>query len=509
MKFIRKDESHHRIYKCSLCPEGTISISDDRFYGKCTHCGATLIDYIPLQHQEAFHSSTAQYRLNIGGFGSGKTTAAVAEVVAHALSTPNGMTLITAPILRQVTYAVLPELRRFLPTWFIEHEKASPTPYYKLTNGHEIVVFASNDQDNLRSLNLSAFYIEEASAVSYDIFSQLMTRLRNKAGIVKDANGVETGYTYKGILSTNPEEGWIKDEFLLKSSQIIASPSIDVSVYDQIRDRQHQEEHFHTFLSSTRDNNYLARDFISRMSAGKSANWIRKYVDCYLDFHEGAVYPDFSDALVEPFEIPKGWKRVAGFDFGFSDPTTLIMGAIDPKGILYIYDDYYQREKPVSFHAEEIHKRIDNVDMLYPIQADPAVRQTNNRDGTSYRDYMLRAFKINLQPANNEIVAGIERVRDYIALGKLKVFNSCTNLKKEARLYSYAKRETNTNDVPQDKDNHTMDALRYLVMRLPRDPNTLTEVLTKFDEYEDSGTVVEGFGLPRKGNKTVFGGLKI
>ena len=509
MNFIRTDETNHRVYKCSLCPEGTISISDDKFYGKCDNCGATLIDYTPLQHQEAFHASEAQYRLNIGGFGSGKTTAAVAEVVKHVLSTPNGMTLITAPILRQVKFAVLPELRRFLPEWFIEQETQSPNPYYKMTNGHEIVVFASNDQDNLRSLNLSAFYIEEASAVNYEIFSQLMTRLRNKAGIVKDSYGNELGYKYMGVLSTNPEDGWIKDEFLLKSAKIITSPSIDVSVYDNLRDIKQQEEHFHTFLSSTRDNRFLHKDFIPRMSAGKTPNWVRKYVDCYLDFHEGAVYPEFSSILEEPFDIPKDWKRVAGFDAGFSDATTLIMGAIDPLGILHIYDDYYQTEKPVSYHAEQIHERIDNITMLYPIQADPSVQQRNNRDGTSYKDYMMRTYKINLQPANNDLLAGIERVRDYMHLGKLRVFNSCTNLKKEAMLYSYPKKDRNTNDTPIDKYNHTMDSLRYLIMRLPRNPNELSEVLSRFDDLEDKGTVVSGFNLPRKGRSTVIGGLKL
>ena len=67
--------------------------------------------------------------------------------------------------------------------------RLNPSPYFKLKNGHEIIVYSAADQQKLRSLNLTAFYIEEASGVSYEIFDQLMTRLRHPAGIIRDKNG--------------------------------------------------------------------------------------------------------------------------------------------------------------------------------------------------------------------------------------------------------------------------------------------------------------------------------
>lgn len=89
--------------------------------------------------------------------GSGKTTMCVAEVAHHAISIPGGRTLITAPILKQIKDAVLPELNKFLPPWLLEKSTLTPSPFYKLKNGHEIVIYASNDEQNLRSLNLTAF----------------------------------------------------------------------------------------------------------------------------------------------------------------------------------------------------------------------------------------------------------------------------------------------------------------------------------------------------------------
>ena len=130
------------------------------------------------------------------------------EIELHALNTPNGRKIITAQSLQQVREAVLPELEKFIPPWLYATKPVkNPLPKYKLTNGHEIIVYASNDEEKMRSLNLTAFWIIEASGVSYNIFTQLQTRLRNRAAIVKDKDGFEIEHKFMGIVESNPEEG--------------------------------------------------------------------------------------------------------------------------------------------------------------------------------------------------------------------------------------------------------------------------------------------------------------
>ena len=472
-----EDDQNNRIYACPVCNNGDVIVKDNVFYGRCDRCQATLIDYEPLEHQEAFHLSNAQYRLNIGGYGSGKTTASCAEIAQHAMEIKNGKSLITAPTLSLVHDAVWPELVKFLPPHLIAKKRLRPSPYVRLTNGHEIIVYSSADQEKLRSLNLSAFYIEEASAVPYAIFDQLMTRLRHKSAIIRDKNGEEVDYKYMGILSTNPEECWLKDDFLFVSDEVHASPSIDKAIYEPLMSPKRQK-HFHSFLSSTRDNKHIPNEFIDRMIAGKTAEWIRVYVDCYLDRREGAVFNDMPKYFVEPFEISKAWQRVAGFDPGYNDETAFLIGAIDPKdGCIYIYDEHYQSERPISYHARVVANKVLNLKMFMPIQADPSVRKRNDRDGISYADYFNRLTGIYLEPANNDIMFGIEKVRDYMHSGKLKFFNTCLNLRKEGGLYIYSDNtKRNSNDKPVDKYNHLMDTLRYLIAKLPRDPREMENV---------------------------------
>ena len=402
--------------------------------------------------------------------GSGKTTMCCAEVAYHALTVPGGKTLITAPILKQIKDAVLPELNKFLPPWLLSKVVMTPSPYYKLKNGHDIVIYASNDEQNLRSLNLTAFYVEEASNVDESVFVQLQTRLRNLAAVEYDQYGHEIGSHYMGLVSTNPEECWVRDNFLLKSNKIYTSKSIDRSIYDLLKVKT-PIINYESFLSSSRDNVFLPKNFIRDVCAGKSPSWIAKYIDCRLDVKEGAVYKEFFSHIVEPFPIPDEWLRVYGFDKGYNDPTALLCGAVDPNNYtIYIYDEYYVSEQPITYHAKQLPKYVNNYNKLYPIQADPSIKARNEKDGLSYQNYFLRLCNIWLEPANNDIDFGITKVRDYLYTGKLKIFANCTNLKDEASKYVYNTPDSKFPDKPIDKYNHLMDCLRYLVARLPDNP---------------------------------------
>ena len=263
---------------------------------------------------------------------------------------------------------------------------------------------------------------------------------------------------------------WIRDEFLLRSGKIFASKNVDVSSYAKLKTKK-PENSYHSFLSATVDNKYLPKTFIPDMCVGKSEKWIRKYIYCYLEVKEGAVYPEYVDNIVDPFPVPKDWIRIFGFDKGWSDATCLACGAIDPSsGICYIYDEYYEHQKPITYHGRRIKELVDGYNMYKGIQADPSVRNRNDRDGVSYQQYFYQVSGIWLEPGNNAILDGIDRVRDFMYMGKLKFFTNCVNLKEEAGNYVWkVSKDGIQEDNPVDRNNHLMDALRYLCMGLPLD----------------------------------------
>jgi hypothetical protein len=105
-----------------------------------------------------------------------------------------------------------------------------------------------------------------------------------------------------------------------------------------------------------------------------------------------------------------------------------------------------------------------------------------------------------LEPANNDILYGIEKVRDYFYSCKLMVFNSCENMKLESQLYSYPESGRLNMDKPIDKDNHLMDALRYMVAKLPQNPHEMNNIQMRRDFFKPAQS---------KGIVSLFAGDKI
>lgn len=491
-----KYDKSGRYYKCPVCGHGEVRVDNSVYYGRCDQCSATLIDYKPAPHQESFHNSNSPYRMLVGGFASGKTTAGVAEDVRHCMTTPYARLLITAPTLQQVKEAILPELEKFIPPWFLENGKPKGNPpVYNFINGAQILVYASDDEQKIRSLNLTAFHIEEASGVKFEIFQQLQTRLRNPAAVVRDQDGREVAWKFMGIISTNPEDTWIKDEFLLKSKRLVGSESVDTSLYDYLMASERVEQ-YETFISTSFDNVNLPPGTIERISAGRPERWKRKYLYSILDAKDGLVYQEMPQHYIEPFHIPDDWLRVGGFDPGMSDPTAVVIAAIDPSSnIIYVYDEYYQTDQPIGYHAKELSPRVKPHRFLYPIQADPSVKRRSNETGRSYKDYFKAVSGILLKEANNDLLYGIEKVKNYLYEGRLKIFNNLESFKIEASKYAFGK--NNKTDKPNDKDNHLMDALRYMISPLPQNPNhfkgvvTFQEAARTVSAYKKKGFVKE------------------
>ena len=481
----RIDESNvsARVYECPVCGQGQVHVEKSVFYGRCNTCDATLVDFKPLKHQQDFLTSNTTFKLLIGGFGSGKTTVACYDTAYHAITTPDGATLLTAPTLQQMKEAILPELNKFLPPWFLVGGRAKGNPpVYTLTNGHRILVYPSNEEQKIRSLNLTRFHIEEGSGVDVSIFNQLQTRLRSHAGVVRNELGIEIGNKFSGIISTNPENGWVLDDFLLKCHKIIGTPYANISVYEKLMHSKREPE-FEAFISTSFDNSELPKGTIERISAGKDERWRRKYLYSILDQREGLVYSELPNHYVEPFHIPHHWKRIAGYDPGTADPTATLFGAIDPhKGTIYFYDEYYVTDQTIPYHAEQLNPRIKPFTWFKPIQADPSVNRRSSESGLTYRSYFRQLTGINLVPANNDILLGVDKVRSYIYNGKVKVFNNLENLKKEASLYAFPpieQRERNTNNKPIDRHNHLMDCLRYVIVGLPENPDEFNPMYSR------------------------------
>lgn len=166
----------------------------------------------------------------------------------------------------------------------------------------------------------------------------------------------------------------------------------------------------------------------------------------------GAVY-QVSEQLVfiDPFEIPKHWKRSYGMDVGWNR-TAAVWGAIDPdSGTHYIYSQHYLGEETPVVHAEAIKARGKWI----PGCIDPASRGRGQDDGQRLFE-QYENLGLILEKADNAITGPLWEIHEAMEQGRFKIFNTCRDLLTEFRLY---RRDEKGRIVK--KDDHGMDAMRY------------------------------------------------
>jgi phage terminase large subunit len=460
-------------YRCPVCTVGTITIDKQSAhrYGYCDTCDAAYIHYVPLPHQLDVHLDTHKIKLLLGGMGSAKSNAGVMEIINHALAVPNGRTLMLAQTLQQLGEAIFPIFEQYLPRKFvIKWTNTKQEKKIVLNNGHELIGFASDDEEKFRSMDITAFYLEEASGISPRIYQECIRRLRNPHGVV---DGVAR---YVGIVCSNPAQGFIRD--LLFSSDVIkgsASIAKTVEMYDKRKKNINTD--LAAFLSSSRDNPYLPDGFVQSVINSLTPQQVRLYVDCIIEYSEGAVYPEFLSYLCEPFQIPKNWERYMAHDPGIHDPAAILLSAINPDtGDIYFYRAFYKTDQVLAQIAAEWRKMTADIPqgMLRVPRIDPSANKRSKVTGKSYKQQLQIDYGIVTQDADNDIESGIQRVKNLMYHGKVHVFNDLADLIWEGCEYRYPTQEErnknrNLGDTPLDKNNHLMDCLRYICQAIPFD----------------------------------------
>lgn len=475
------------IFKCPVCGSGHITIEKDgkHQYGYCDACGAAYIHYVPLPHQLEFHKSRAKIKIMLGGMGSAKSRAGVNEIIDHALSVPNGKTVMFAQTLKQLSKAIMPIFDEYLPRKFVEKWTDTKQDIeIILKNGHTILGLASDDEEKIRSMDITAFYIEEASGVDPKIYKECIRRLRNKAGII---NGVSH---YVGLLVSNPSHGYLRD-LLFTASKIYGSASIQntVAMYkDRVKKPNPEIE---AFLSSSRDNPYLPPGFVETVERSLTPEEARLYIDCIIEYAVGAVYPNILNMVEDDFDIPKNWEVYLAHDPGINDPAAILMGAIDPEtGVVHFFREYYQKNKVASQVASAFYEMTKDIapGMLHTPLIDPSANKRSQIVPRTYKQQMQIEHGIVFKLANNALEDGIQKVKNMMYNGKVRFFRSLTNTIWEGCEYRYPTEEErnknkNLGEKPLDKNNHLMDCLRYICQEIPYDYLNMKH--TSYASYAD------------------------
>jgi PBSX family phage terminase large subunit len=170
---------------------------------------------------------------------------------------------------------------------------------------------------------------------------------------------------------------------------------------------------------------------------------------------EGAVYPAFNRHQHVKVIDCDGWNTVLALDLGANNPTALLT-------IRYAGDRIHlEREQYRAMDADEIKAAV-----LAEYAATKASYLVADPSGKIVLDTL--EGRITVRKGQHEIVPGISRVT--ATLSNLTVDPSCEHTIEEFETYRYPPGARADRDVPEKKNDHAMDALRYAVMELSAPP---------------------------------------
>lgn len=381
------------------------------------------------QKQDEYIFSQAEFVCIKGTFGCGKSIAALLAANKECEEIPGNLYLILRKEYIDLKNSTIRDWNDWIQRPIIGNE-------VRYENG-SILIFAHGDDINsLKNANLGGVTMVQAEEMTEEDFWFAKGRLRRKQG----TRQLRLECNYDG-------QNWI---YKLFNKQKIG----------------------HLILTNTFDNEKnLPPDYIPGLM-----KYPKKLQERYLygsdaDM-EGQVWDEFSEArhVIDPIPVPE-WAKIFILDHGVTNPTAGLWIAIDYDGNLYACDEHYEKEKVVSWHAEQIKQR--NNAKVEDWLIDPScAAKTQQRNGQFYSiidEY--RENGIHFRPADNDVLSGINRVNEYFKAGKLKIFRNCVNLIEEIQGYKWQAlkpgQEKNQPDKPVKKKDHLCDCLRYGVASRP------------------------------------------
>lgn len=307
-----------------------------------------------------------------------------------------------------------------------------------LPNG-TIVEFFSTDMLGALGARRDVLYVNEANRISWDTFSQLEVRTREK--IVIDFNPVNEFWAHTELIKSGR-----KDVAYLKTTYL-DNEALDKATVDAIEARRGDE----------------------------TSNWWRVYGLGEIGSLEGNVY----EGWTKLDEVPEEARLVRyGLDFGFLNDETAMVAVYElPDGTKEVID---QSENIQAVEAEGKARGLCLEEIIYQKgilgsqygeilmshNIDPSVLIV--ADGA--RPEIIAEIKkagfrcIAADKSAGSVKRGIDRVQ------QRKISYIGQNIEREFLTYAWRKKKSTgeTLDEPQDGNDHLMDAIRYAIDDLKR-----------------------------------------
>jgi len=432
------------------------------------------IDYVPHKPQQKFHKSMARHRIMCAGARMGKSIAAGYEAAANLLI-PNQRWWIVGDTYndaeKEFRYALEAleehpddDMREWIKSQIISIGRNAKQGqlWIKLKNGSTLECKSADRPSTLLGEELDGVIFAEGSQLKRFILDKYIAqRLASRVGQLIIPT---TPAGFDDLLHPLFERGQTKKYHPDHSDYFQSCESWE---FKSIDNPHYPKEEYYRAKKMVEDGQLDLATFEEQYE-GKFTS------------HSGRVYPMFNKDVhvCDPYPVPENWRCFRTMDVGLDCPTVCLWAHVDPYNNMVITDEYYQEGADAAFHTENIKRITGKREVVYTV-IDPAA---NQRTAASTKSVMLQYIQLgltNLIPGKNSVDPGLQKVTEYLRYSrgeddkvaiapKLFITSNCPNLIAEFQGYVWSrKRDGERMNKPIKRNDHGLDALRYLCMATP------------------------------------------
>lgn len=438
------------------------------------------------QPKQAEFMMRNEYEVLYGGAaGGGKSDAIIAEALRQ-VDNPNYRAIIFRKTYPQCRELIIKSIRIYQRA-YPDAEYNGSEHYWKFPSGAKIYFGSmpnSTSYLNYQGLSYSYIAFDELTHFTLEEYEYMISR--NRA----DGEGLRV-YIRATANPGGIGHGWVKERFITASK-----PGVPYTVTSSVTDKDGNRievSRDRVFIpSSVFDNDALLKNDPGYLSNLALLPPSQKKALLYGDWdsYEGQVFTEFKNNpdgyitgidtnVLEPFEIPRSWRRYRSFDFGYSRPFAVQWWAIDYDGRAYLYRQLYGcTDTPnhgVKWEPREIARQIrkieDELEEGNSITgiADPSIwDESRGKDGTVIR--MFESEGVYFEKGKNDRLSGKMQchyrfAKDEDGKAMAYVFSNCRHFLRTVPALIYD--TVNVEDVDTSCEDHDYDAMRYFFMANP------------------------------------------
>lgn len=473
------------------------------------------IGYTPHPKQQLFHNSTARFRCATCGRRFGKSTMAARDLEPE-LFLPNRMYWIVGPSYDlgekefRVVWNDLMVGQKLAKDKRVKraYNKKQGNMFIEFPWGTRLEVKSADHTENLVGEGLHGVILSEAAKHAEDTWERYIRPS------LTDYHGWAT-------FPTTPEgQNWLH------------------KIWQYGRNKKPEYIDYESWQFPSWENRVLyplGRNDpeILQIELTTSKAWFDQEIGADFTAFVGRIYPEFQEIThVKNIEYNPAWTNVMVWDWGFVHPLACVEFQIDPWDNIYVWREHYGAQKTLEEHIYEIKTRENppgyKIDMCFGDAADPGAAATVTQHIAPC--WVDPATKSGKSESGDAVWReGIELVKKFLKMydtgeydeygtplqePKLFVDPDCAWTIKEFNNYKAREAPRNTRNPSQgrdaalDKDNHTLDAIRYglmhiyklgaahhLVDAMPNLGQNMPIERPDFSEFSQSGTIFKASEL--------------